>query len=348
MPESTQVPARAASRLSVSLRYGISALVTLALLYFAFRGTDLDKLLDAVASANYAWVLVSFATLLASHVARAWRWRFLMDPIKPGIGLRNLFSGVMIGYLINNVIPRGGEIARPYALGKLEGVSKTAAFGTVVVERILDTFSFLILVALIPVLYHGPLLETFPWLNTTGIVMSLVTGALLLALVVFMVRRDWTDALLRSLGPLLPGRWASRIGGMVHSFLDGLLFLKNPRQTAAILLLSALVWLLYALMYYLSFFAFHLEGTLDFSAAVVILAIASIGFVIPTPGGMGSYHAITSTALARLFLVDPAVALSFATVSHAVSYIGVSVIGAYYLFRDNVKISEAIGPGREG
>ncbi|RPH36012.1 UPF0104 family protein, partial [bacterium] len=242
----------------------------------------------------------------------------------------------------------GGEIARPYALGKLESLSKSAAFGTVVVERIIDIFSFLLLVMLLPVLYKGPLWETFPWLETAGITVTLVTGSILLVLAMLMIRRDWTDALLQLVNPILP-RWvASRVGERVHSFLDGFLFLKSPGQTAAILLLSILIWVAYALMTYVAFFAFDLQGTLDFRASLVLLALSSIGIAIPTPGGTGSYHALASQTLEKLFLVDPAVALSYATVTHAVSFIGVTIVGSYFLFRDNVAVSEAVRSGNGG
>jgi uncharacterized protein (TIRG00374 family) len=345
LPDKSPVSASAAPRVRTGLRYGISALVTVFFLYLAFRGTDFGEILQTIAGANYWWILLSFVLLMISHAVRAWRWRYLMNPIKPGIGFRNLFSGVMIGYLINNVLPRGGEFARPYALGKLESLSKSAAFGTVVVERIVDVISFLILVALIPVLYKGPLRETFPWLQSAGIMVTVATGGILFVLALLMVRRDWTDALLRFVNPVLP-RWvASRVGGRVHSFLDGFLFLKYPGQTAAILLLSALIWFTYALMTYVAFFAFNMPGTVDFRSAVVLLALSSVGYAIPTPGGTGSYHALTSQALGKLFLVNPAVALSYATVTHAVSFIGVTIIGSYFLFRDNVAISEAVRPG---
>ncbi len=332
----------------MSLRYLISALVTLLFLYLAFRGTDLGSLMHTMATADYWWILLSAVLLMVSHIVRAWRWRYLMNPIKPGIGLRNLFSGVMIGYMVNNVLPRGGEIARPYVLGELESVSKSAAFGTIVVERILDVFSFLLLVILIPLLYQGPLWETFPWLQSAGITVTLITGCLLFVLVLLMVRRDWTDALLRLVDPLLP-RWiASRAGKRVHAFLDGFLFLKNPAQTLAILLLSALVWLTYAAMTYTAFFAFDLQGVLDFRASVVLLAISSVGYAIPTPGGTGTYHALTSQALVQLYHVGPAVALGYATITHAIGFFGTTIVGSYYLFRDNVRIGEAVRVSQGG
>lgn len=174
---------------------------------------------------------------------------------------------------------------RPYWIGRLESVPKSAALGTIVVERIIDTASFLVLVIIIPFVYNGPLMETFPWLREAGIIISLVTFGFLIAAVVLMSRRDWTDTLLRRATGFLSPSLSLKFDGVVHSFLDGFLFLKRPGAFLVILILSILVWFLYIVMTYVAFFSFG-EGMshLGFGAALVVLAISSIGVAIPTPG----------------------------------------------------------------
>ncbi|MEK9135809.1 MAG: lysylphosphatidylglycerol synthase transmembrane domain-containing protein [Bacteroidota bacterium] len=324
------------------LKYLVSALLTIGLLYFAFRDTDFDKVYLAIKGANYWWMLAMFAVLMTSHFFRAWRWRYLLNPIKPGISLRNLFSGVMIGYFVNNLLPRAGELVRPYTIGKLESIPKSAALGTIVVERIMDTASVLVLVTIIPLVYDGPLLLAFPWLQRTGIIVSCITFGFLLFVLVLMMRRDWTDALLRRVEALLPSSLGARLDKITHSFLDGFLVVKRPGSFLAILVLSTLVWLLYVVMAYLAFFAFGLEGHLGFGSAVVVLAISSIGMAIPTPGSTGGYHWFAAQTLIRLFHIPNEVALGYATLTHAVGFIGVTVIGLYFFLRDNVTITEAI------
>jgi hypothetical protein len=326
------------------LKYGVSAILTALFLVLAFRGTDFSKIYDSAASANYWWILANFGVLLVSHVIRAWRWRYLLDPIKPNIGLRNLFSGVMVGYMMNNILPRAGEITRPYTIGKLETISKGAAFGTVVVERIMDTLSFLLLIAAIPFLYQGEMSASFPWLAKASMVTALVTLALFLVVVVFMVRRDWTDVMLRYLTKVVPGRMTGRVEHLAHAFLDGFLFLKRPGSFLMITVTSIAIWLLYAVMMYCAFFAFDIQ-MLGMNGAIVVLAISSIGVALPTPGATGTYHAFTSQALIRLYGVDQAVALSYATVTHAVGFIGVTLVGLYYFVKDNVSVSEAMKNG---
>jgi len=330
-------------RARTALKFLSSAALSLLLLFLAFQGTDFSELSDALRNAEYGWMAGNLAVLMLSHLVRAWRWRYLLDPIKPNIGLRNLFSSVMVGYLMNGVLPRAGEIARPYAIGKLESVSKGAAFGTIVMERIIDVCSFLLIVLALPLLYEGPLRESFPWLEQAGTMAITLTGSLLVVLVVLMLRRDWTDRLLSALSRILPVRAEKSVIRVVHSFLDGFLFLKKPGAFFPIAVLSVLIWGLYALMIYLAFFAFGLQDALGFKGAVVVLAISSIGVAIPTPGATGTYHVFASQTLIRLFAIDQAVALSFATVTHAVGLSGATLVGLSFFLKDHLSVSEVIG-----
>lgn len=327
-------------RLKTYLRYPLSFLLTIVFLWLAFRGTDFDGIYASIEGANYWWIGLMFVCLIASHLVRAWRWRYLLEPIKPGIGLRNLVSGVMIGYMMNNVLPRAGELARPYAIGRSEDIPKSAAFGTIVVERLIDTISFLILVAIVPLVYSGPLRETFPWLEQARVIISVATFAGIALLITLVVRRDWADKFIHACMTILPERMGSIIEQTAHHFLDGFLFLKRPKHFGLILIQSFLVWFLYICMVYVAFFAFDMN--LDFSAAIVIQAISSIGVAVPTPGGTGSYHAFTSQALNKLFGVSSEVALSYATVTHAAGFIGMMFVGVYFFVKDHIKVSEAV------
>lgn len=311
-------------------------------LYLAFRRTSFDDLFAAVRSANYWWLIPVFAILMASHVVRAVRWRLLLDPIKPRIGFRNLFSGVMIGYMMNNVLPRAGEIVRPYALGRLESIPASAALGTIVVERLMDILTFLALIVLLPFVYQGPLFTAFPWLERAGTILALVTLGLLGTLVLLMVRRDWTSRLLTVLNRILPHSTAARVTRIVHSFLDGFLFLKAPAKFLPIVTLSLVIWGLYLVMTYVSFLAFEFEHPLGLDAALVVLAISSIGVAIPAPGSTGTYHFFASQSLTALFGIGTGQALSFATVTHALGFVGVTLIGLYFFLRDHITLSDAV------
>jgi uncharacterized protein (TIRG00374 family) len=204
----------------------------------------------------------------------------------------------------------------------------------------MDTVSFLVLVALMPMVYNGPLRDTFPWLEQTGVIVSCTTLALVFLLVTLMMRRDWTNRLLRRLSKFLPHNVSLRINTIAHSFLDGFLFLKRPHNFTIIVILSIGIWLMYILMMYTAFYAFDLH--LGLRAAIVLQALVSIGFAMPTPGATGSYHVFASQTLNRLFFVPNEIALGYATVTHAVGFVGVTVVGLFYFFKDHIRVSEVV------
>lgn len=313
-------------------------------LWLAFRDIDLRGLLDALSKANYWWALSMFPALLLSHALRALRWRYLLRPVKSVIAYRNLFSAMMVGYMMNNVLPRVGELVRPYAINKLEGISRSTAFGTVFIERLFDIFTFLLVIALLPVLTTGPLSQAFPWLESAGIWLTAGTLTLLGLFTFLMIRRDLVVRLLGTLTRRLSPRRAELVEHIAHAFLDGFLFLKEPRHYLAIGSLSAAIWGLYIVMMYLPFYAFDFPGRygLDLGSAVVLQAISSIGYIMPTPGAVGPYHYFTMQTLTMLYGVSDELAGSYAALTHAIGYVGVTLIGLWYFFRDRLHLSDVL------
>lgn len=332
------------TRIRSALKYLFSVALSLFFLYLAFRGTDFAKLGEAFSQANYFWALAMFPVLMLSHALRALRWRYLLEPVKRGTRFRNLFSALVIGYMMNNVLPRAGEFVRPYAIGKLEGLSRSAAFGTVLMERILDIVSFMILIACIPVVYAGPLTEALPWLEETGIWISALTLVMLGLLIFLMLRRDVVMRMLGFFTRHLSRRHADLAEHIAHSFLDGFLFVKETKNYFIITVLTIGVWGLYVVMMYLPFFAFGLTERygLDLASALVVQAISSIGIIVPTPGATGPYHYFTIETLTRLYAVDDNLARSYAIVTHAMGFIGVTLVGLFYFLKDQLRMSEVM------
>lgn len=329
-------------RLKTTFKYASSIGLTVAFLYFAFRGTDFAHLWTILSQANYFWALAMVPPLFISHAFRAWRWKYLLQPIKRDLKFRNLFSAMMAGYMLNNILPRAGEIARPLAIGKLENVSRSAALGTVIMERIFDILSFMVVVALIPVVYSGPLTQVFPWLEETGIWITVVTLAVLAFCTFLMIRRDIVIRILQFFTRRLSPKKAQLVEHIAHSFLDGFLFLKEWKNYFMIGMLSILVWVFYIVMMYFPFFAFGLAETysLDIGSALVVQAISSIGFILPTPGATGSYHYFVIQTMTKLYHVNEELARSYATVTHIIGYTATMIVGIFFFVRDKLHIAE--------
>ncbi|MFN3270926.1 MAG: lysylphosphatidylglycerol synthase transmembrane domain-containing protein, partial [Candidatus Kapaibacteriota bacterium] len=132
------------NRFRKAFNISISFLLLVALVYLSLRGLDLRTLGKYIISANYWWVLLSVPVGLLSHWARALRWRTMLKPISNPRSVWNLFSAVMAGYAVNNIVPRGGELLRPYYYSKREKLSFTMTFASIVVERFIDLISLLL------------------------------------------------------------------------------------------------------------------------------------------------------------------------------------------------------------
>ncbi|NUN68923.1 MAG: flippase-like domain-containing protein [Bacteroidetes bacterium] len=321
-----------------------SILLAAGFLYLAFRGKDVGQLWHSLIDVHWGWFVLLFIGSAASHLIRAWRWKYLLYPIKPDISLRNTFSVTMIGYLINNVVPRLGEFVRPYAMKKLEGVSKSATMGTIVLERILDLVTFALVTLIVLAVYAEPFALWFPAMADVEWIFFVAAGVMTVVFVLIFLKAEMLFRFLRKFLILFPESIRAKAETIFESFLTGFQAAKHPGNFLMIALTSLLIWLSYIVLLYLPFFIYDYPALygLDLGSAAVVQVASGIAFALPTPSGIGSYHAFTSFTLTELFRVDAATALSFAVYTHAVGFLTTTVLGLYYFFADNIHIADAI------
>lgn len=330
------------SRSSSLLRtiFGLSLAVFF--LYLAFRDAHWEELWNSFEGVNYWWVALFVVLAALSHFFRAYRWKYLLSPIKMGISVHKLFSAVMIGYLINNFVPRAGELARAYVIGKSEGVPKSAALGTVVVERILDLVSFVFILCLVLFFFPSSIevliedAEKFRPLFLAGSI-----GALLLFGWLFL-KSEKLFGLLKNVRYLAPKKYATRIEAIIDSFVSGFKIASSRKYIWQIAISSLLMWLCYILTLYVTFFAFDAIRALelDISAAIILLIFSTAAFILPAPGAFGTYHSFLTLALVKLYGVDNSTALSYSVLTHEIGFLFIVVVGVFYLLKDHLKISE--------
>lgn len=321
-----------------ALSFGIAFLF----LYFAFRGVNVEELLRALQGANYYWVALLVPIVVVSHIARAVRWKYLMEPVKSNCSVRNLFAAVMIGYAVNNLLPRVGELVRPVVLGNAEKVSRSATLATVVVERILDLLSFYITACI--VLFLSPT-ALDPFFDDPASIRPVLFAAMFAGVAIFLILFFKAESLFRFLAGVkkfLPKRYAAPIDKVLDSFFTGFGIVKMKERFGIIVFLSLAIQGLYALGMYEPFFVFPsmVKPSLDFGASVVLLVVSSIAWILPAPGALGTYHSFITVALVKLYNVDTVTALSYTIVTHELGYIIVMLIAAYYYFRDHIRVNE--------
>lgn len=330
------------SKLKKSLQILLGFLLAAVFLYLAFRGVNFGDLWDSLQRVNYLWVALLIPIIIISHWLRAVRWAYLLSPVKDTLSHRKLFSAVMIGFMVNNVLPRVGEVVRAFAIGRSEGISKSSAFGTVVVERIIDMLTFLFILS--AVLFLSPH-SLDPFVDNVDAVRPFFLVGSLAFLAIFVVlffKGESLFRLLNVLRTLVPKRYEERYQRLVESFLSGFSVTRRHDKFAMILLLSFLMYFFYALGLYIPFFAFDaLAGhNLDFGSSVILLTISTIAFALPAPGALGTYHSFLTVGLVRLYGVDEITALSFSIITHEAGYILTSVVGLFFFLKDHLKVSE--------
>ncbi len=321
-----------------ALRLAAGILVTSVFAYLSLRGVQFAEAGRALAQARYGYILLAAGLLLLSHYLRAVRWRYLLAPVV-NANTGSLFSALAIGYAANSFVPAHlGEVLRAYVIGKKQGVPASAAFASIVVERIVDVVSLIAVMALVVKLHPFP-----EWVVDSGYIMLGGTLLLLGALICLKRFGSVAAAILHRLLSPLPATLGRRLETLVLDFCSGIVPLQRAWHYPAVGALSAGIWVCYALSNYACLQAFHLvDGHgLPWYAALVVLVVTTISVVIPsTPGYVGTYHYLCKVAL-LMFGVSTSEALSFAVVSHLVNLLPVTLLGLALANYEGVSVLRA-------
>lgn len=273
---------------------------------------------------------------VASHILRAKRWAMLIKPAGYNVKLSHSFYSLMVGYLVNLVVPRGGEISRCYNLFKLNKTPVDTSFGTVVVERIVDMLCLLLLLLVTFLVESDRLfdfIDTLPisW-DDSGSKLKLlavvgVAGVVLLFIAYLVVKRS------KRVKDFLVRTWQGIRRGLVTVFQ-----LENK---TAFLLYSAGIWFLYFLMSYAVIMAFPATENLGFGAVLVLFGIGAIAMAAPLPGGTGSYHVLVPQGLTFLYLIPQSEAVAFTFIFHGWQTIIMIVGGVVSLLLTSVIVKKS-------
>jgi uncharacterized protein (TIRG00374 family) len=307
--------------------------VSVLCLFLAFRKTHFGEIRSAFSEAQYLYLIPATLCTLLSFYVRAYRWKFLMRPLK-NAGTASLFSSTMIGFMANNLLPaRLGEFIRAYAVGKKEGVSKTASFATIVVERVLDVLVLLTL--------FGILLLTMPLpreLKVGGYFALVLNVVCLIALFALLIFPSRTLSLVKAISKPLPGKLEHRVSRLVMSFGQGLEVFKMGKEILYSLVLSYVVWFLAALVVYFSLLS--VELSLPATATILVLVILSLGVMIPSsPAYIGPIQYFSVLGLS-VFGVQKTTGLAFSILYHSTQFFPVTLLGLFYLWKENLSMRE--------
>jgi len=327
---------------SSALKYLAIAIATLGLLYLAFRGQNLGAALAAAGHAR-VWPLVAgILIMFLSHGVRALRWQIVLRPLKKRTSTWLAFKATIAGYAMNNLIPRSGEIVRPYIMARGESIPMAGTLASVIVERLTDVLALAALIIFSLLSFRTRVTNVFPMFSGSILTVLAIMLAVLAGFILVFFSERRTEQLLGILARPFPERIGSKIGRMGRDFSRGLRGLERG-AILPLLLGTVGIWVLYGLSMYVSLQGFNnpAMSALTLRDAFLLLTLSGIAFTIPTPGGLGSYDALITTGLSMIFGVPPGIALAYAVATHALSYISTTVIGLAFLLTEGISFSSA-------
>ncbi len=325
------------------LRFISGILIALVFLYFAFKGINFGEFLKVFLRVNYLYIILMFFVLLLSNFFRALRWKYLLKPVKSDTSLLHFFEATMIGYLANNIFPRAGEVLKAYTLSNDEKISSASALASVFLERVLDVLFSLFFFGL-AMLWNRKIFERhYPWLGEVALTSAVIVGLIILIILALLIWRDKFVSMLSSFVKIFSRKLAEKFENVFHSFILGFEAIRHRGVHIQIIVLSFSIYICYIFAGYFPLFAFEIErGKIGFFTALVIFVVSTVGFIVPTPGGVGSYHSFITGALVGLYGIKHEVALGYAVLTHGVGYLTNGLIGIYFALRKHIKLTKGI------
>ncbi|RPI92576.1 MAG: UPF0104 family protein [Chloroflexi bacterium] len=324
-------------------QFWLGVLISIVFIWLALRGLHLEDFRDAVKQANYIWLLPGIAVYFVGVWVRAWRWHYLLGPIKK-IPTKTMFPITTIGYMGNNIYPaRAGEVLRAVILKRREGVSVSASLATIIVERIFDGVVMLAFV-FVNLTELARLTGASGFVGNIQQVAIIGTGVFLGALAVFLLAAMFPQVTakfgLRLIERLTPQRLHAKITGIMHKFLDGLASLRSPFNVLMVFFTSVIIWLLETGKYWFVMQAFDFD--VSFFALMLMNGIVNLATTIPSaPGYIGTFDA-PGIAVLTAYGVEHSVAAGYTLVLHVALWLPITLLGAYYLAHEGIRWSDSL------
>ncbi len=271
----------------------------------------IDKLINDFKKVRYGWIALVLVAFVLSNVSRTYKWKMLLKPMGYNPRFINGFLAILVSYFANLGLPRIGEVVRAGVLSKYERIPAEKVMGTIVVDRIVDVLCLLLAFAVALAFESDKILGFLSENKKTGtaetagldwkmIVLGVVAvGAILL----YLFRKKLANSVLyKKLTRIFQGFW------------EGIKTVGKLDRPGLFVFHSLNIWILYFVMTWLGFQAFGPTDHLDLRAALLVFVFGTLGMVIPSPGGMGTFHFLVITALTLFYGIKGDDAFSVANI----------------------------------
>jgi uncharacterized protein (TIRG00374 family) len=247
-------------------------------IYQKFTPEQLDLVFMHFENADYWIVALSVVFSLISHIIRAYRWNFMLEPLGFQPKIANNFMAVSVAYLMNIFIPKSGEVSRALVLTKYEGVPFDKGFGTIITERVVDLI-LLLAFTMIALFLQFEVLYTYITEQVPVAKIGLVLALLIALAIGFFAFLKYSKS-----------AFATKLNGFIAGLKDGLFSIARMKKKAAFIVYSLLIWALYILSFYTATYALEETAAISMGTVIITFVVGSFTFAF-TNSGFGSYPA---------------------------------------------------------
>ena len=288
------------------LKYILFLLISSLLMYLAFKDQNISEIISKLSTIKYEWLIISILFGALAFASRGLRWIYLINALGYKASKKNSINSVAVGYLTNILIPRAGEISRCTSLQQVEKIPFDKLFGTIILERVID-FAILITLIFTTLLYKFKEINVFfkeVFGESSG---NIFSNPILLFLIGFVLVIFIFKKQIKKLS------FFEKIIKVLNGLKDGFSSLKKINNKTPFILHTILIWAMYILMTYVCFFAIEETKDLNLFDGIYITVIGGLGMVVPSQGGIGSYHLAVKLGLVGIGIgVQPALLFAFA------------------------------------
>jgi len=322
------------------IKFIILVLFAVFIFWFVGRGLDWNEVSASLRKADPLYLTLAFLVICTGYFLRAIRWKVLLSPITE-VSLRELFATTTVGYTAMFLVGRAGEIVRPMWLPMRDRrVRPSAALVTIFVERVFDLASLICFFSVSLIWFKTPAghESDVNSIKVAGNFMAAAVVAGFISLVIYHRYSEriigWADTLTNR--KFVPGRLREMILSLMQQLATALNILKSPKEIFWVSFWTTALWFSIAIPTWLVLLAFHLP--MDFIDAVFVMGVASLGSLVPTPGGAaGPFHAATMGSLI-LLAIDRETSAAVSIVLHLIYFVPAVFFGLYYLFHGDISI----------
>ncbi len=342
--------------LRAARRYGLQLVTVAIVVYALIFHVEYDEFAYAFTNVDWTFVLLAILANLASIMLKVASWKIIYDFTFEGITgrWRDLTSALMIGFLVNLVIPaRVGELARAFVISRRQSmtgpeVSRSTVFGTIVLERVFDG------VAMAMIVIYGVVHMDLPgWADKGAIVLLVISAFFAVAMIVLEVKRERLQETAEQAQASLREHhaWWRRLSiklyGVIARFSEGQKVLRSPGRVIAICFTTSASWLSQLTAVYFSLHAFHL-GYIGMLGALLLLILINVAGAMPaTPGNVGVFQLATVIPLTVTYGIPKTTAIAFSVGLQIIEgSIGLGV-GSACLLREGLKFNQVRTGARE-